>query len=274
MNPQGKMEEADKLMKKATKLCNPSLLSMRIKPDWEAACPMLERAALCYKVRRLHLQPPIARRRQPGPASTRADVHGMHAGARHTKPHSPHSASAAPRPSARAAPADRTAPQQAGAMERALHAYERASTAQEKQGSHWHAAKHMETAGEICRQLQEWEQLGNYYQRAAQLYQEAGRASTGAPPPPAARRARPAARRCSGPRMAAAHQRARRPSPWRAGADALARAAKALEEKEPKMSYDLYVQVGRLGGGRAPRLASCSCQGTPQRRRRLLQPAA
>jgi hypothetical protein len=65
-------------------------------------------------------------------------------------------------------------------MDRALHAYERSATAQEKQGSHWHAAKHMETAGEICRQLQEWEKLGMYYQRAAQLYQEAGRASTGA----------------------------------------------------------------------------------------------
>lgn len=50
MNTQGKMEEADKLMKKAMKLCNPSIVAFRIKPDWEAACPMFERAALCYKV--------------------------------------------------------------------------------------------------------------------------------------------------------------------------------------------------------------------------------
>jgi hypothetical protein len=70
--------------------------------------------------------------------------------------------------------------QQAGAMDKALHAYERSATAQEKQGSQWHAAKHMEICGEICKNLQRWEDVANFYQRAAQLYQDAGRASTGA----------------------------------------------------------------------------------------------
>lgn len=43
-------DEADKLMKKALKLLSPSILEMRFKPDWEAACPPLERAGLLYKV--------------------------------------------------------------------------------------------------------------------------------------------------------------------------------------------------------------------------------
>lgn len=43
-------EDADKLMKKANKYCDPSFLSMRIKADWEQAQPMYERAAKIYKV--------------------------------------------------------------------------------------------------------------------------------------------------------------------------------------------------------------------------------
>ena len=56
------VDEADKLMKKALKLLSPSILEMRFKPDWEAACQPLERAGLLYKVR-VHLkiwQPPDA----------------------------------------------------------------------------------------------------------------------------------------------------------------------------------------------------------------------
>lgn len=41
--------EADKLMKKANKHCDPSFFSMRIKADWEQAQPMYERAAKIYK---------------------------------------------------------------------------------------------------------------------------------------------------------------------------------------------------------------------------------
>ena len=44
-------QEADKLMKKAKKLLGPSILDLRMRPDWEAASPFLEKAALLYKVR-------------------------------------------------------------------------------------------------------------------------------------------------------------------------------------------------------------------------------
>lgn len=45
-----KQLEADALMKKGSKLWAPSLLDFRLKPDWEAAAPLFERAALLYKV--------------------------------------------------------------------------------------------------------------------------------------------------------------------------------------------------------------------------------
>lgn len=38
-------------MKKANKLWQPSILDMRLKPDWEAAAPLFEKAAVAYKVR-------------------------------------------------------------------------------------------------------------------------------------------------------------------------------------------------------------------------------
>lgn len=45
-----KTVEADKLLKKGKKYLSPSILEMRLKPDWEAAAPLIERAALLYKV--------------------------------------------------------------------------------------------------------------------------------------------------------------------------------------------------------------------------------
>lgn len=44
-----KLLEADKLMQKANKYWSPSLLDFRLKPDWEAAAPLFEKAALSYK---------------------------------------------------------------------------------------------------------------------------------------------------------------------------------------------------------------------------------
>ncbi|DBA97705.1 TPA: hypothetical protein ACH3X3_012590 [Trebouxia sp. C0006] len=41
--------DADKLMKQANKLCDPSFFSMRIKADWEQAQPIYEKAAKLYK---------------------------------------------------------------------------------------------------------------------------------------------------------------------------------------------------------------------------------
>jgi len=43
--------DADKLMKQANKLCDPSFFSMRIKADWEQAQPIYEKAAKLYKVK-------------------------------------------------------------------------------------------------------------------------------------------------------------------------------------------------------------------------------
>ncbi|EFJ44524.1 hypothetical protein VOLCADRAFT_95241 [Volvox carteri f. nagariensis] len=42
-------KEAKDLLKKAKGLTAPSLLELRFKPDWEAAAPMLDKAALLYK---------------------------------------------------------------------------------------------------------------------------------------------------------------------------------------------------------------------------------
>ncbi|KAF6259209.1 gamma-soluble NSF attachment protein-like protein [Scenedesmus sp. NREL 46B-D3] len=44
-----KITEADKLIKKANKYWQPSLMDFRLKPDWEAAGPLFEKAALLYK---------------------------------------------------------------------------------------------------------------------------------------------------------------------------------------------------------------------------------
>lgn len=46
-----KAEEAAKLFKKAEKYWAPSLLDLRLKPDWEAAAPLYEKSALAFKVR-------------------------------------------------------------------------------------------------------------------------------------------------------------------------------------------------------------------------------
>ncbi len=45
-----KLEEANKLVKKATKYISPSLFDFRLKPDWEAAAPLFDRACVLYKV--------------------------------------------------------------------------------------------------------------------------------------------------------------------------------------------------------------------------------
>ena len=43
-------EEANALLKEATKLSNPSFLGMRLKGDWPQATPLFERAALLFRV--------------------------------------------------------------------------------------------------------------------------------------------------------------------------------------------------------------------------------
>ena len=48
MRPGGGSEDFDK----AEKLCKPSMLSMRMKADWESATPLYEKAATSFRVRR------------------------------------------------------------------------------------------------------------------------------------------------------------------------------------------------------------------------------
>jgi hypothetical protein len=43
--------EAAELYKKAMKLTQPSILSLRLQGDWPTATPLFERAGLLYKVR-------------------------------------------------------------------------------------------------------------------------------------------------------------------------------------------------------------------------------
>lgn len=91
---------------------------------------------------------------------------------------------------------------QAGATDKAKDAYERASTAAEKNGSPWHAARNLEQCAELTKQSGDWAAVGSYFQQAAQLYVEAGKATT--------------------------------------GADCLARGAKGLEDKDSDLANTLY----------------------------------
>jgi hypothetical protein len=47
---EGGEKMGDKLMQQANKLVQPSVFSLRLKADWEHACPVFERAALTYSV--------------------------------------------------------------------------------------------------------------------------------------------------------------------------------------------------------------------------------
>ncbi len=50
---------------------------------------------------------------------------------------------------------------------------------QEKLESPWHAAKHYETCGEICKKSGDWERVAVFFRRASDSYREAGKGSTG-----------------------------------------------------------------------------------------------
>lgn len=41
---------ADELFEKATKLTQPNVIALRLRPDWEQATPLFEKAAIAYKV--------------------------------------------------------------------------------------------------------------------------------------------------------------------------------------------------------------------------------
>ncbi|CAK7357407.1 unnamed protein product [Dovyalis caffra] len=86
--------------------------------------------------------------------------------------------------------------------EKAKEAFEKASKGQEMLSSPWDAAKHMESAGALAKELRNWNEVTDFYRRASELYMECGR------PQPAS--------------------------------DALAKAASALEDAMPDAAVQLY----------------------------------
>jgi hypothetical protein len=66
-----------------------------------------------------------------------------------------------------------------GQLEKARAAYERAAQSQEKIGSVWHAAKHLELCGAISKDLGQHEQMADFYRQAGSYFAQAGRISAG-----------------------------------------------------------------------------------------------
>lgn len=91
---------------------------------------------------------------------------------------------------------------QTGNLACAKECYERAATGQERQKSGWHAAKALEKAGEVAKELGLWDDVEAHYTRAAELFAEEGRPQ--------------------------------------AAAEAAARGARALEERRPEAAQQLF----------------------------------
>lgn len=94
---------------------------------------------------------------------------------------------------------------QAGDYGMAKQCLEKAAMGQERQRSGWHAAKNMEKAGEIAKEMGIWDDVEECYSRAAEYYNGEGRHT--------------------------------------AAADALAKGARALEEKRPEVAAKMYQQA-------------------------------
>jgi hypothetical protein len=69
--------------------------------------------------------------------------------------------------------------QQAGQLEKARAAYEQAAQSQEKIGSPWHAAKHLETCSSISKDLGQFDKVADFSRQAGGLYALAGRMAAG-----------------------------------------------------------------------------------------------
>ncbi|GFQ04446.1 gamma-soluble nsf attachment protein [Phtheirospermum japonicum] len=87
-------------------------------------------------------------------------------------------------------------------FEKAKDAFEKASKGQEMQSSPWDAAKHMESAGAIAKEVGNWNEVSDFYKRASELYVECGRSQP--------------------------------------ASDALAKGARALEDASPEEALQLY----------------------------------
>ncbi|CAL9068910.1 gamma-soluble NSF attachment protein [Musa acuminata AAA Group] len=59
--------------------------------------------------------------------------------------------------------------------EKAKEAFEKASKGQEMISSPWDAAKHMESAAALAKELGHWNEVSDFYRRASELYRECGR---------------------------------------------------------------------------------------------------
>ncbi|KAL0908796.1 hypothetical protein M5K25_023305 [Dendrobium thyrsiflorum] len=86
--------------------------------------------------------------------------------------------------------------------EKAKEAFEKASKGQEMISSPWDAAKHMESAGALAKDLNRWSEVSDHYRRASELYMECGRSQP--------------------------------------ASDALAKGARALEDVQPDEAIRLY----------------------------------
>lgn len=109
--------------------------------------------------------------------------------------------------------------QQTGNLACAKECYERAATGQERQKSGWHAAKALEKAGEVAKELGLWDDVEAHYTRAAELFAEEGRPQ--------------------------------------AAAEAAARGARALEERRPEVGAGRGQEGG--GGCWVPVVAGMPC---------------
>ena len=172
-----RLREAEKLCKEATKLTTPSLLSFRLKGEWEQATPLWERAAMLFRVGESAaplqgrdtgcIPPPAAACGGPLPPA------GVPLPPCHPMPS--HPMPSHPPPSTPPLHA-----QQCGELGRAKECHERAGTGHERQRSGWHAAKQLEKAGELAGQLGQWEEVEAHYRRAAELFAEEGRPTAAA----------------------------------------------------------------------------------------------
>ncbi|CAM6090974.1 unnamed protein product [Calypogeia fissa] len=86
---------------------------------------------------------------------------------------------------------------------RAKHCYEKAATGQERLSSQWTAAKHLEIAGQLAKELEDWAEVKDLYKRASELYMYCGK------PQPAA--------------------------------DALVKGARAIEDKDSDAAVKMYI---------------------------------
>ncbi|KAE9461498.1 hypothetical protein C3L33_06611, partial [Rhododendron williamsianum] len=89
--------------------------------------------------------------------------------------------------------------------EKAKVAFEKASRGQEMLSSPWDAAKHMESAAALAKELSNWSEVADFYRRASELYIECGRSQ--------------------------------------AASDALAKGARVLEDTAPDEAIRLYIDA-------------------------------